>query len=66
MTGGGVSVFVVQVWNGRAWRKVRGLEGGPWSKRDRAVRVAEARERAERRSSSTEGMPHRVVEVEAS
>jgi hypothetical protein len=57
-------MFVVQVWNGKRWAKVRGGEGGPWSTRDRAERIATSRQAAERRSSSTEGMPHRVVEVE--
>lgn len=56
------TVFIVQVWNGRVWRKVRGIEGGPWSLRSRAERIADARERAPRRTSSTEGMPHRVIE----
>jgi hypothetical protein len=56
--------YVVQVWNGKRWAKVRGDEGGPWNTRDRAERIADAREHAERRPSSTEGMPHRVVEVE--
>lgn len=58
------AVYVVQVWNGRAWRKVRGPEGGPWSLRSRAERVAAVRESARPRDfSSTEGMPHRVIEV---
>lgn len=55
--------YVVQVWNGSRWAKVRGPEGGPWNTRDRAERIADGRERAERRQSSTEGLPHRVVEV---
>lgn len=57
--------YIVQVQNrsGR-WVKVRGVEGGPWSRRDRAERIAESRENAERRSSSTEGLPHRVIVVE--
>ena len=58
--------FIVQVWNGRQWRKVRGPEGGPWLRRDRAERIADGRERLPRRPSSTEGFPHRVVEVEGS
>jgi hypothetical protein len=57
--------FVVQVYNGKRWAKVRGHEGGPWSTRDRAERIARSREAAERRESSTEGMPHRVAEVDA-
>lgn len=52
--------YVVQVWNGRTWRKVRGPEGGPWLTRDRAERIAAARQNAERRASSTDGLPHRV------
>jgi len=55
--------YIVQVWNGRSWRKVRGLEGGPWLRRDRAERLAASRELAERRTSSTEGMPHRVISL---
>jgi hypothetical protein len=57
--------FVVQVYNGKRWAKVRGHEGGPWSTQDRAERIARSREAAERRESSTEGLPHRVVEVRA-
>ncbi len=57
--------FVVQVWNGKRWAKVRGPEGGPWMYRSRAERIAAGRENSERRTSSTEGMPHRVVEVTA-
>lgn len=52
--------FIVQVWNGKTWSKVRGVEGGPWSLRSRAQRIADSRERCPRRTSSTEGMPHRV------
>jgi hypothetical protein len=58
-----VVTYVVQVWNGRRWSKVRSGEGGPWSTRDRAERQARSRERMPRRESSTEGYPHRVVEV---
>lgn len=54
--------FVVEVWNGRRWAKVRGPEGGPWQTRDRAERIAASRENSERRASSTEGFPHRVAE----
>jgi hypothetical protein len=55
--------YVVEVWNGRRWSKVRGSEGGPWRRRQHAERIAEARTHAARRSlSSTEGMPHRVSE----
>lgn len=57
----GTCDYVVQVWNGRRWAKVRGAEGGPWTLRSRAERVARSRQEAPRRSSSTEGMPHRVV-----
>lgn len=57
------SGYVVQAWNGRTWRKVRGGEGGPWTTQQRAELIAAAREAAPRRSSSTEGMPHRVAEV---
>jgi len=28
--------YVVQVWNGHRWAKVRGVEGGPWLTRQRA------------------------------
>jgi hypothetical protein len=52
--------FVIQVWNGRRWAKVRGVEGGPYLTRDRAERIAASRERQPMRTSSTEGMPHRV------
>lgn len=55
--------FVVQAWNGRTWRKVRGAEGGPWTTFDRAKRIADARQNAKRRPSSTEGLPHRVKAV---
>lgn len=58
-----VSRFVVQVWNGRTWSKRRGLEGGPWNTRDRAERIAASLENAPRRSTSSDGRPHRVVEV---
>jgi hypothetical protein len=54
--------YTVQVLSGGKWRKVRGLEGGPWRTRDRAERIAHYRQNAERRTSSTEGLPHRVVE----
>lgn len=53
-------MFVVEVWNGRSWRKVRGPEGGPWRSFDRADRIARGRQDSPRRSSSTEGLPHRV------
>lgn len=56
-------MFVVQVWNGKRWSKVRGPEGGPWRTHDRAERIAQGRENSERRPNSTEGMPHRVIEV---
>lgn len=55
-----MSTYTVEVWNGRAWRKVRGAEGGPWLRQSRAERVARSRASAARRPSSTEGMPHRV------
>lgn len=54
--------FVVQVWNGTRWAKLRGNQGGVWMTRERAERVATSREAMPRRESSTEGMPHRVVE----
>jgi hypothetical protein len=57
----GVERYVIQVLSGGRWRKVRGAEGGPWVRRDRAERLASARERMPRRESSTEGLPHRVV-----
>jgi hypothetical protein len=57
------TTYVVQAFNGKRWAKVRGAEGGPWTNRARAERVARSREAAERRESSTEGLPHRVVEV---
>jgi hypothetical protein len=56
--------YVVEVYSNGHWRKVRGPEGGPWSTKDRAQRIADARERAERRESSTDGLPHRVTERE--
>jgi hypothetical protein len=49
------SLFYVEVNTGRGWRKVRGAEGGPWSTFGRADRLAKARERLGRRSSSSEG-----------
>lgn len=57
------TTFIVQVWNGRRWAKVRGVEGGPWTRRDRAERIAREREAGQRRASSTEGYPHRVIET---
>jgi hypothetical protein len=54
--------YVVEVLTGRGWRKVRGPEGGPWRTRDRAERIAQGREASDRRTSSTEGLPHRVVQ----
>ena len=57
--------FVVEVWNGRRWAKVRGPEGGPWSLKSRAERIAEGRQNAPRRASSTDGLPHRVTERKA-
>lgn len=55
--------YIVEVWNGRRWAKVRGHEGGPWLRRDRAERMARARENESPRDlSSTAGQPHRVVE----
>jgi len=57
------TVYIVQVYSAGRWAKVRGMEGGPWGKRDRAERIARSRENAERRASSTEGKPHRVVEI---
>lgn len=57
------SEYVVQVFSGGRWAKVRGSEGGPYSLRSRAERIAEARQNAEPRGlSSTEGLPHRVIE----
>lgn len=57
--------FVVEVYSGDRWAKVRGSEGGPYSLRSRAERIAEGRENAKPRGlSSTEGLPHRVVERE--
>jgi len=58
-----MAAFIVQVQVNGRWRKVRGVEGGPWNTRDRAERVAFYRGRAKRRTSSTEGLPHRVVEA---
>lgn len=58
--------YVVEVLTARGWRKVRGSEGGPWRTLDRAQRVATYRENAERRESSTEGLPHRVTERDES
>lgn len=56
-------MYVVQAWNGKRWAKVRGEEGGPWSRRARAECIARSRQNMQRRASSTDGMPHRVVEV---
>lgn len=55
-------LYYVQVWNGRRWARVRGPEGGPWGTVSRAGRIADGRETSARRASSTEGMPHRVVD----
>ncbi len=56
--------FIVQVWNGKKWAKVRGYEGGPFAYQGRAERMASAREQAPSRGlSSTDGMPHRVIEL---
>lgn len=55
--------YVVQVYSGGRWAKVRGNDGGPWNLRSRAARVAAARESLPVRLSSTEGLPHRVIEV---
>lgn len=57
--------YIVQALSNGKWRKVRGYEGGPWTLRSRAERCARLREALPRRSSSTEGMPHRVVERDA-
>lgn len=58
--------YVVQQFDGKRWAKVRGPEGGPWSTRDRAERIAQGRENATPTSlSSSEGRPHRVVAVNA-
>ena len=54
--------WIVQAWNGKRWAKVRGSEGGPWPLKSRAQRIATLRQQAERGASSTEGMPHRVVQ----
>lgn len=55
-------IVEVQSRSGR-WAKVRGVEGGPWNTRDRAERIARARENARPTSlSSSEGRPHRVTE----
>lgn len=56
------TVYVVEALSNGTWRKVRGLEGGPWATFDRADRIARGRENSPRRSSSTEGLPHRVSE----
>lgn len=56
-------LWVVQVFNGRGWAKVRGPEGGPWNRGSRAFRIAVSRSAMPTRSSSTEGFPHRVKEV---
>jgi len=58
---GDTTMYVVQVWNGKRWAKLRGGEGGPWSTRARAESIARNRERSPRRPSSTEGYPHRVA-----
>lgn len=55
--------YIVQVYSAGRWAKVRGVEGGPWRTRQRAERIAAGRENAECRTSSTEGLPHRVIEV---
>jgi hypothetical protein len=56
-------MFVVEVYSRGRWAKVRGAEGGPWRTRQRAERIAEARQNATPRGlSSTEGLPHRVAE----
>lgn len=54
--------FVVQAFNGKRWAKVRG-DGYVRRTRASAERAATLRAALPRRSSSTEGMPHRVVEV---
>jgi hypothetical protein len=58
------ATYVVQVFNGKRWVKVRGAEGGPWSTLSRAERIARGREDMPRRASSTEGMPHRVIQAD--
>jgi hypothetical protein len=57
-------MWIVQAWNGRTWRKVRGVEGGPYLTRQRAERIAASRADSPLRESSTEGMSHRVRTVE--
>lgn len=53
--------YIVQVNTGRGWRKVRDVE--PTHVASRAARTAETRQNAPRRLSSSEGYPHRVMEV---
>jgi len=58
------TMWIVQAWNGRTWRKVRGVEGGPYLTRQRAERIAASRADCPRRESSTEGNAHRVWAIE--
>ena len=53
--------YLVQVNTGNGWRKVRDIE--PTHLATRAARTAAQRADMPRRSSSSEGYPHRVVEV---
>ncbi len=54
--------YVVEVWNGKRWAKVRGYEGGPFKYETLAQRMADLRQAAPSRGlSSTEGMQHRVT-----
>ncbi len=41
--------YIVEVWNGKKWAKVRGYEGGPFALESRAERMAQARENAPNR-----------------
>lgn len=56
-------IFAVEVWNGKTWRKRRDVP--TTTLRSRAERMAASCERAPRRESSSDGRPHRVVEVKS-
>ena len=59
-------MYIVQVFVEGEWRRLRGAEGMPFTRRRHAEQLATARAACRRTSvTSTEGCPHRVVEIGA-
>jgi hypothetical protein len=59
-------LYIVQVFAEGEWRRLKGPIGQPFRRRRHAEQLAAARAASRRTSiTSTEGCPHRVVELGA-